>query len=223
MSHRSTALVLFLCVSVPGFLGFQNPEVADAYVQEWELIERMSAGVWFIVTSWCLVAAFLAQTHKGEWAIGSIFFFLLGFRELDGHIWMTGWNLDKLALYWNPSIPFHERFLILDFGLVLLCWTIFVFPPKRWKALWQAYQSNVQWTKAVLLWVMILVLAMLLDKSVYLPMYHETPFSHLDVIRGIFEESLELTLGLYTLFLLFPLWVQVLLFPNPLVVKKSCS
>ncbi len=219
MSHRAIALLLFACVSLPGFLGFRNPTIADAYTQEWDLIERMSAGVWFIATAWCLVAAFLGPTHKREWMTGSMFFFLLGFRELDGHIWLTGWNLDKLALYWNPSIPFHQRFLILCLGLTLLWWVLSVFPFPKWKTLWMNYRSKVPWTKAVLLWMFILVTTMLLDKSVYLPMYHETPFQHLDIVRGVFEESLELTLGVYTLFLLFPLWVQVVLFPHQSIAK----
>lgn len=223
MSRITTVLVLFFSVSIPGFLAFQNPEVTHAYTQEWDLIERISAGIWFMASVWCAVSTVQAPNHKREWISGSIFFFLLGFRELDGHIWLLGWNLDKLALYWNPSIPFHERLLVLCLGVTLLSWTIFVFPPRSWKTLWAAYQSGAQWTYDVFLWLLLLVTTILIDKAVYLPMFRQSSNPYLDVLRGIVEESLELTLGLYTLFLFFPLWSRALLFPTSTIESKPNS
>jgi len=207
-------------VSVPGFLEFQNPEIAHAYTQEWDLIERISAGIWFMASVWCVASTVQDPNHKREWISGSIFFFLLGFRELDGHIWLLGWNLDKLALYWNPSIPFHERLLVLCLGVTLISWTVFVFPPQSWKIFWAAYQSGAQWTHDVSLWLLLLVTTMLIDKAVYLPMFRQSSDPYRDVLRGIVEESLELTLGLYTLFLLFPLWTQTLLCSHSSIVSK---
>ena len=231
MSRIATILILFVSVSLPGFLEFQNPAVTNAYVQEWDIIERMSAGIWFLASVWCAVSAIQAKLYTREWISGTMFFFLLGFRELDGHIWLLGWNLDKLALYWNASIPFHERFFIVCLGCALLSWMFFVFPTRRWKALWAAYQAGAQWTRDVLLWLLVIITAMLIDKSVYLPMYRQASDPSIDVLRGIVEESLELTLGLYTLFLLFPLWTQVILFsyssivstPNKKMIKMSIS
>ena len=213
-------LMCFAGISFPGFLWLHDPELTDAYTQEWDVIERMSAGVWFMATVWCAASAMQAKDNAREWVSGSILFFLLGFRELDGHIWMFGWNLDKLVLYWKPAIPFHERLLVLCIGFLILSWLISVFPPRRWKHAWMAYQAGAQWTRDVLLWLILIVSAMLIDKSVYLPMYRQSSNPSLDVVRGIVEESLELTLAFYTLLLLFPLWSQALLI-TPLSMNKS--
>ncbi|GJL56468.1 MAG: hypothetical protein NPIRA02_36000 [Nitrospirales bacterium] len=221
VSRLATVLILFFGVSLPGFLYFQNPVVTDAYTQEWDLIERLSAGMWFMASVWCAASAIHGCSHTKEWLSGSIFFFLLGFRELDGHIWLFGWNLDKLALYWNPSIPILERLLIVCLSGVLISWLYTIFPPRRWKTLWAAYQAGEQWTRDVLLWLLVIVTTMLIDKSVYLPFYRHTPYPFIDVLRGILEESLELTLGIYTLILLFPLWTHALLLSHSPIAGKS--
>lgn len=128
LSARLPLLIfLFILISV-GILGHQNPKFSNAYIQEGELIERVSAGFWFIATAWCTVVSFRTRTYTKEWVTGTIFFFLLGFRELDGQKWMLGWSIDGINRYWDPSKPIHERALLLLFFFMLLSWVLFVFP-----------------------------------------------------------------------------------------------
>lgn len=183
-------------------------------MHEWELIERVSAGFWFIATAWCALVSFRTRTYTKEWITGTIFFFLLGFRELDGHNWMTGWSIDGLNRYWNPSIPFHERILLLSFFFMLLSWVLFVFPPRRWKNFLHAHRSGAKWTRDAFIWILLLGIAMIIDKALYIPMVDQISYPYLNVVRLILEESFELALAFYTLLLFFPLWIQAILFAN---------
>jgi hypothetical protein len=197
-----------------GILGHQNPKISNAYIQEGELIERVSAGFWFIATAWCTVVSFRTRTYTKEWVTGTIFFFLLGFRELDGQKWMLGWSIDGINRYWDPSKPIHERALLLLFFFMLLSWVLFVFPPRQWKNFWHAHQSGVKWTRDVFIWILLFGIAMFFDKALYLPMIDQISYPFLNVVRGILEETFELALAFYTLLLLFPLWIRALLSPN---------
>lgn len=214
LSARLTILIFLIILISVGILGHQNPKISNTYINEGGLIQQVSAGFWFIATAWCAVVSFRTRTYTKEWITGTLFFFLLGFRELDGQKWLTGWNIDKLDRYWNPSIPFHERLILLCLILMLLSWVLFVFPPRRWKIFWLAHQSGSHWTRAILIWILLLGIGMFFDKALHLPMIDQISYPFFNVLRGILEESFEVALAFYTLLLLFPLWIQALLFSN---------
>ena len=108
LSARLTILIFLIILISVGILGHQNPKFSNTYINEEGLIQQVSAGFWFIATAWCAVVSFRTRTYTKEWITGTLFFFLLGFRELDGQKWLTGWNIDTLEKYWNPSIPFSQ-------------------------------------------------------------------------------------------------------------------
>ena len=94
------------------------PEWQEVIASENGPVERMSAAVWFMGFVWSLAAAYVQRARAVEWLSVAMFLLLFGLRELDAHIWSTGWNLDKLANYWNTQYPLSERILVLAFMVV---------------------------------------------------------------------------------------------------------
>lgn len=105
-------------------------------------VERMSAAIWFMGFVWCLAAAWVQRMRAVEWLSIAMLLLLFGLRELDAHIWSTGWNLDKLANYWNPRFPLSERLLVLGI-MVLPCMVVGLMLCLRfWKTIGQAWRAE---------------------------------------------------------------------------------
>ena len=139
-----------------------------------------------------------------EWLSVAMFLLLFGLRELDAHIWATGWNLDKLANYWNPRFPLGERLLVLGL-MVLPCMAVGVMLCLRAsKIIGQAWKAGESWLSHLALGVMLLVLCLILDKvgPYGLPLFGVGESGQI-FLMGI-EEFLEFVLAVYMMVTLWP-------------------
>jgi len=116
--HLIQAIIFCTAVIVLVKSGTGLPEWREVIASENGPVERMSAAVWFMGFVWSLAAAYVQRARAVEWLSAAMFLLLFGLRELDAHIWSTGWNLDKLANYWNAQYPLSERILVLAFMVV---------------------------------------------------------------------------------------------------------
>jgi len=175
------------------------PEWRDVISSENGPVERMSAAIWFMGFVWCLAAAWVQRMRAVEWLSIAMLLLLFGLRELDAHIWSTGWNLDKLANYWNPRFPLSERLLVL--GMIFLpCMVVGLMLCLRfWKTIGQAWRAGESWLSHLVLGVALLVLCLTLDKvgPYVLPLLGIDESGH--VVLMEIEEFLELVLAVCTM------------------------
>ena len=185
------------------------PGWRDVIVSENGPVEAMSAGVWFMATVWCLATGWRASHHRIEWLGLTALCLLLGLRELDAHVWATGWNLDKLANYWNPSFPLWERLLVVGFMiiptmavLVMLCFRI-------WTRLGEAWNTRAPWFGQIAVGGILLGFCVLLDKvdAYYLPILG---LEDAQLFFMGMEEFAEYVLGVYVVSALWPYWQETI-------------
>ncbi len=184
------------------------PGWQDVIASENGPVERMSAAIWFMGFIWCLGAAFSQRNRAIEWLGFAMFLLLFGLRELDAHVWATGWNLDKVANFWNPHYPLLERLLVLGF-LIFPCLIVGLMLCSRfWKVAGRAWREGEAWLSHLILSLGLLVLCVSLDKvGPYGLLFIEISDSG-KVFLMILEESLELILAVFALVSLWP-YLQV--------------
>jgi len=166
-------------------------------------VERMSAAVWFMGFVWSLVAAYVQRARAVEWLSAAMFLLLFGLRELDAHIWSTGWNLDKLANYWNTQYPLSERILVLAF-MVLPCLAVGgMLCGRLWQSIGPAWRAGESWLSHLAVAVVLLVVCLTLDKvgSYALPFLGMSDVGEVFVM--IIEEFLEFMLAVFTMTVLW--------------------
>ena len=174
-------------------------------------IERVSAALWFMAFIWCLAAAWFQPSLRVEWLGLATLLFLLGLRELDAHVWSTGWNLDKLTNYWNSQFPLSERLLVVVL-MILPCVGVGVILLYRvGQRLGSAWIRRKPWVGQMGLGIFMLLVCMLLDKAgpYFLP---EIGLQHRQVLMMQLEEIMECILALYTVSILWSYWQEALFF-----------
>ncbi len=190
------------------------PEWRDVIATENGPVERLSAAVWFMGCIWCLGSAYSQRVLAIEWLSVAMFLLLFGLRELDAHVWATGWNLDKLANYWNPQYSLQERVLVL--GLVIFpCLIVgWILGNRLWNTVGRAWSDSESWLSHLLLGVGLLVLCLTLDKvGPYGFLFFEISDSG-QIFLMMIEEFLELVLSVFALVSLWPYLEQALLCPE---------
>ena len=175
-------------------------------------VERMSAAVWFMGFVWSLVAAYVQRTRAVDWLSAAMFLLLFGLRELDAHIWSTGWNLDKLANYWNPQYPLSERILVVVL-LVVPCLVVGGILGRRlWQSVGPAWKAGEPWLNHLIVWTVLLGICLTLDKiGIYALPFLGTSEVGQVFVMGI-EEFLELILAVYAITVLWPYLQEALNF-----------
>ncbi len=190
------------------------PDWRDLIATENGPVERMSAAVWFMGCIWCLGAAYSQRTLAIEWLSVAMFLLLFGVRELDAHVWATGWNLDKMANYWNPQYSLQERVLVLGV-LFFVCLVVgWILRNRFWKAGRKAWSESEAWFTHLLLGLGLLALCLILDKvGPYGLLVFEISDSG-QMLLMIIEEFLELVLSVFALISLWPYLEKAFLCPE---------
>jgi hypothetical protein len=201
------ALVFCVTMVVLAIWSTKLPNWPDVMVSENGPVERMSAGVWFMATVWCLVAGWRYSPHRIEWLGLTTLFLLFGLRELDAQVWATGWNLEKLANYWNPRIPLWERLLVVGLMIVPTLVVGVVLCSRIWSRLGEAWHSRAPWIGQMMVGGILLGFCLLFDKvgAYYLPLLRLEGAQLL--FMGL-EEFGEYVLGVYTVSVLWPYWQE---------------
>jgi hypothetical protein len=184
------------------------PGWRDVIASENGPVERMSAAVWFMATVWCLAAGWKHSGYRIEWLGLTTVCLLFGLRELDAHVWATGWNLDKLANYWNPRFPLWERLLLIGCMIIPTMTVGAVLCSRIWARLGEAWNTRAPWIGQITVGGILLTVCLLLDKL------DATDLSLLGVentqlfFMGM-EEFGEYVLGIYTVSVLWPYWQEI--------------
>ena len=167
-------------------------------------VERMSAAVWFMGFVWSLAAAYVQRARAVEWLSVAMFLLLFGLRELDAHIWSTGWNLDKLANYWNTQYPLSERILVLALMVVPCLAVGGMLCLRLWRSIGPAWRTGEPWLSHLVVVVALLVVCLTLDKAGP----YALPFLGVSDVWQVFvmviEEFLEFMLAVFTMIALWP-------------------
>ena len=181
------------------------PGWQDVIVSENGPVERMSAGVWFMAMVWCLAAARRPSHYRIEWLGLTTVCLLLGLRELDAHVWTTGWNLDKLANYWNPRFPLWERLMVIGLMIIPTITVGAVLCTRIWPRLSEAWNSRAPWIGQMTVASILLGFCLLLDKvdAYFLPLLG---LEGAQIFFMGMEEFSECVLGVYTVSVLWPYW-----------------
>lgn len=172
-------------------------------------VERMSAGLWFMVFCWCMAVAWVEAPYRKEWlALGGMFL-LLGLRELDAQRWVTGWNLDKLNNFFNPQFPLWERLMVVGLMVLPAGALVVALLHSAWVYLSKTKNWKVPWLGQLLTGGSLLLGCVLLDKvdAYYLPLLgieEEQLF-----LMGV-EEFMEFVLAAYVVSVLWPYYVAAL-------------
>ena len=185
------------------------PEWQDVIASENGPIERMSAALWFMAFIWCLASGWSQNSLRVEWLGLATVLLLLGLRELDAHVWITRWNLDKLTNYWNPQFPLNERLLVLVLMILPCVGVAGILLHRLSQRLGPAWANRKAWVGQMALGISILLVCMILDKAgpYFLPVIG---LQHRQVLMMELEEMLEGTLALYTVSILWPYWQEAL-------------
>ena len=202
--HLIQAIIFCISVIVLAKWGTGIPEWREVIASENGPVECMSAAVWFMGFVWSLVAAYVQRARAVEWLSAAMFLLLFGLRELDAHIWSTGWNLDKLANYWNTQYPLSERILVLAF-MVLPCLAVGgMLCLRLWQSIGPAWRTREPWLSHLAVAVALLVVCVTLDKVGP----YALPFLGISDVGQVFvmviEEFLEFVLAVFTMTVLWP-------------------
>jgi len=204
---RITGAVLVSLLAGVVFLPFDAQNLEQWVIDEDSPVQQLSAAAWWIATLGCLLTAVrvrsVSRTSSIDWLLGAAILMLFGARELDLHVWLSqqfNWNIEKLYNYWKNVIPLMERFLVLGLLIVPSLSIIAIFAYRMWGRFRQAWRDGVPWARDFLLWAIMLVGVILLDK--WDPLLD---LSYRDRVYAV-EEILELLLALFTILVLYPLW-----------------
>ena len=188
-------------------------EWKDAIAAEYAPVERISAALWFMGMVWCGASAIISVTNRINWLILTFFMLLLGLRELDAHIWITGWNLDKLANYWNPAYPLHERIMAIGLFVIPSVFVAGIGCIQVWKKFLPGWSQGEGWIGHMMVAILLLVLCLVLDKvgPYVLPDLGVSPENIMAVMA--LEEFLECLLATYAFVALWPYCEEAILGP----------
>ncbi len=180
------------------------PGWRDVIASENGPVERMSAAVWFMGFAWCVAAAYCQRLKAIEWLGASVLFLLLGLRELDAHVWATGWNLDKLANYWNPAFPLTERLLVLGLMVLPSVGVGVILGVRLWETVLLAWKIKNSWLNHLVVVLLLFVLCLTVDKigSYVLPAMGIGDSGKIMFME--IEEFLEFVLSVFTMACLWP-------------------
>lgn len=203
MPVRITLVILLLLPAGILFLPLNADQIEDWIVDEASPIQQLSAAGWWIAALGCIITAFRVRSVPGsssiDWLLGAAILLLFGARELDVQAWLLSWNLEQLHNYWNNRIPLMERVMVLGLLVLPSLSIIIIFAYRMWGRYRQAWRNGEIWTRDFLIWFLMLGGSILLDKLSGLdPSYQAS-------IEAV-EETLELSLALFTVLILFPLW-----------------
>ncbi len=190
------------------------PEWRDVIATENGPVERLSAAVWFMGCIWCLGSAYSQRDLAIEWLTAAMFLLLFGLRELDAHVWATGWNLDKLANYWNPQYSLQERVLalgVLSFLCLIVGWILHY---RLWTTVRRAWSKGEAWFNHLLLGLGLMALCLTLDKVGPYGLFFIEISDSGQIFLMMIEEFLELVLSVFALVSLWPYLEQALLCPE---------
>ena len=168
-------------------------------------VERMSAGLWFMVFCWCMAVAWEPGMYRKVWlALGGMFL-LLGLRELDAQRWITGWNLDKLMNFFNPQFPLWERVVVASLMVLPAVAFMSYLVHAGWVYVWKIKTWRIPWSGQLLAGGILLMSSVCLDKlEGYdlsgLGLEEIQPF-----LMGI-EELIEFVLAAFVVSVLWPYW-----------------
>lgn len=209
--HFAQAVVFVAIAIILAKWGAGLPEWRDVIASENGPVERMSAAVWFMGFVWCLGSAYSQRALAIEWLGFAMFFLLFGLRELDAHVWATGWNLDKFANYWNPHYPLLERMVVLGL-LIFPCLIVGgILCYRLWKMIGRAWSEGASWLSHLILGLGLLVLCVTLDKVGPYGLFFLEISDSGKVLLMIIEEFLELVLAVFALVSLWPYLQEALL------------
>ncbi len=201
------ALVFCVMMVVLAIWSTNLPNWQDVMVSENGLVERMSAGVWFMAMVWCLAAEWRNSFHRIEWLGLTTLFLLFGLRELDAQVWATGWNLEKLANYWNPRVPLWERLLVIGFMIIPTMAVGAVLCSRIWARLGEAWHSRAPWIAQMTVAGILLGFCLLFDKvGAYYLLFLGLEGAQL--LFMVMEEFGVYVLGVYTVSVLWPYWQE---------------
>ena len=198
------AVIFCTSVIVLAKWGTGIPEWREVIASENGPVERMSAAVWFMGFVWSLVAAYVQRARAVEWLSVAMFLLLCGLRELDAQRWSTGWNLDKLANYWNTQYPLSERILVLAL-MVVPCFAVGgMLCLRLWQSIGPAWRTGEPWLSHLVVGVALLVVCLTLDKvgSYALPLLGISDVGQVFVM--VIEEFLEFMLAVFMMTVLWP-------------------
>ena len=179
-------------------------EWRDVIASENGPVERMSAVLWFMGFVWAFMAAWNVKNVRLEWLSLSTLFLLFGLRELDAHVWITGWNLDKLANYWNPAIPLQERLLVVVLMVVPCILVGAIVIARFWEKRSWVWQAEQPWGPHVIMGLALLVLCTSIDKIGPYALPYLGVGDPGKIALMIIEEFLELMLPVFVLNFLWP-------------------
>ena len=202
--HLIQAIIFCISVIVLTKWGTGLSEWREVIASENGPVERMSAAVWFMGFTWCLAAAYGHRARAVEWLSVAMFLLLFGLRELDAHIWSTGWNLDKISNYWNTQYPLSERISVLAL-IVVPCLAVGVMLCLRlWQSIGSACRSGEPWLTHLVVGGALLGVCLTLDKigSYALPFFGISDVGQVFVM--VIEEFLEFMLAVFTMTVLWP-------------------
>ena len=204
--QKTLMYVLVLCVGVIGLakLGTGLPEWREVIAAENGPVERISAALWFMGFTWCLAAACSQRMRRVEWLSLAMVLLLCGLRELDAHVWSTGWNLDKLANYWNPRYPLSERILVVG-GIVVPSLIVGgIIGLRLWHTMGRAWIEGKTWISHLVVGMILLLLSLTLDKVGPYGLSTIGVGEAGQIILMEIEEFLEFVLAAYTVAVLWP-------------------
>ncbi len=190
--------------------GTGMPEWRDIIASENGPVERMSAGLWFMGCAWCLGCASVQRIRRVEWLGLGMFLLLFGLRELDAHVWATGWNLDKLANYWNARYPLSERLMVFGCMIAPVLIVTGIIGYRLWPVIGMAWRTGETWLFQLGIGILLLILCVILDKvGAYALPFFGFNGTEQDLVM-IMEEFLEFVLGVFSLTMLWPYFQEAL-------------
>ncbi len=190
--------------------GTEFPEWGAVIAAENGPVERISAAVWLMGFAWALMASWCDKVLRVDWLLVAICLLLFGLRELDAHRWATGWNLDKLANYWNPEFPLVEKQIVLGF-MVLPCLIVgAILSWRLWQSIGSAWSAGAYWLSHLAVVFTLLVVCLTLDKigAYVLPFMGVGESGQITLM--LIEEFLEMALAVFSLVSLWPYLIESL-------------
>lgn len=200
MPIKTTLLLLFSLLAGVFFLPIDALQLERWVENEDGPVQQLSAAAWWITALICFLTAVRVSTISRaasiDWLLGAAILMLFGARELDLNVWLSqqvNWNIEKLYNYGKDGIPLNERLNVVGLLIVPSLCIITIFAYRMWGRFRKAWQDGVSWARDFLLWAIVLVGAILLDKW--------DPSLDLSYRNRVYavEETLELFLALFTI------------------------
>lgn len=202
---RLAAATVVIATTAVVLIWQPDPSAAAMWIGENGVIESISALSWIVAVLVCLAGGFTDRSARVEWLLGAGVLGLAALREFDIQKRLTDWNVGHLPNYTSAEIPLTERAVVLAFFVVpsaLIVSALIYRMAGRFLAAWK---SPAHWPRDVVIWIAMIVISAPLDKFHKLkPLLGIESSSRL--ISTTMEESLELSLGIYVVLVLWSAW-----------------